>query len=163
MGSGPEEFIMAGVANAKPETVLNGHLMTALRWFRLDPQRIENVVGEGTPDIEFVGGWIESKFLWEWPRRPDTIIHIRHFTTEQRAWHVRRAAFGGISFVALEVEDDLLIIKGDKAARMIGNTTRGELLASAECVCHGAAVERAIEAVKCIRQYVVPVFQGRKK
>ena len=151
------------VMSEKPETILNGHLMATLKICRLDPQRIENVVGDGTPDIEFIGGWIESKVLWEWPKRPDTIVHIRHFTTEQRAWHVRRAAMGGMSFMALEVENDLLLLKGDKAARMIGNATRAELLASAECVCHGPAEARAAEAVRCIRQYVIPMFQGHKK
>ena len=64
----------------------------------LDPVRIENAVEAGTPDVNYVGGWIELKYLPKWPARATTPIKIAHYTKEQRVFAKRRNAAGGRVF-----------------------------------------------------------------
>lgn len=102
------------------EADLNKRLREALKGF--DPVRVENAVGPGTPDINYLQGWIESKFLHEWPKRADSIVRIPHYVKEQRGWHVRRCAAGGRVWVALEVGDcgEFHLIFADLAAASLG-------------------------------------------
>jgi hypothetical protein len=115
------------------ESDLNRRLMCALDHAGLDPHRIENTVSDGTPDIEFVGGWIESKVLRRWPKKAALVVQCKHFTREQRGWHVRRAVLGGRSWVVLEVAGEVLIFEGPVAANHLGRTTRTQLTSLAEC------------------------------
>lgn len=75
-----------------PEQTLNDRICFALG--KLDPVRVENAVGPGTPDIAVIGGWIESKVI-HFPTRVDTVVRIPHYTKRQRAWHHRHASAGG--------------------------------------------------------------------
>lgn len=109
------------------ESDLNARLMKQLHRSRLDPQRVENAVSSGCPDIEFVGGWIESKFLRRWPKRPGLIVQCKHFTTAQRSWHVSRHAAHGLSWIVLEVAGELLVLDGLTAAKHFGRVPRDTL------------------------------------
>lgn len=106
------------------EASLNARLMKTLRVAGLDPQRVENTVNAGCPDIEFVGGWIESKVLRRWPKNRALIVKVPHFTPAQRAWHVRRWAHGGWSWVVLEVDGEVLVFNGPVAAHRLGCVPR---------------------------------------
>jgi len=97
----------------------------------LDAQPVENTARPGTPDVEFVGGWIELKSLRAWPKRTATPVAVRSWTAQQRAWHVRRHAAGGHVWVLLRVGTDWLLFLGTDAARYLGMMCRAELEAKA--------------------------------
>lgn len=95
----------------------------------LDPIRIEDKLGLGVPDVNFTRGWIELKYMHEWPVREGTEVKIDHFTPEQRAWILRRTSRpGGRVYLILKVgEFDWLLFDGRTAAKYLGNTTKREL------------------------------------
>lgn len=55
-----------------------------------DATSVENPAYPGTPDIQYIDGWIECKYLEKWPARHDTTVRIEHFTPQQRVWLLRR-------------------------------------------------------------------------
>lgn len=99
---------------------LNKRIMSALAGW--DPHRVENAVGPGTPDIEYVGGHIESKQIPHWPKRPLSVLRVPHYVPEQRAWHIRRCQAGGRCHVVIEVERDVFVFDGIVAAQHLGLT-----------------------------------------
>jgi hypothetical protein len=111
------------------EKNLNDRIREGLRGF--DSIRVENSVGPGTPDIEYIGGWIESKQLEAWPVRSDTAVRVPHYTSQQRAWHSRRRRAGGRVFVVIEVARDVFVFDGADAASGLGHWTQAQMLARA--------------------------------
>jgi hypothetical protein len=87
-------------------------------------KRCENYVGPGTPDVNYcirgVERWIELKEVDGWPKRLDTKFDIEHFTSDQRIWHRRRWAAGGISYVFVQIGRDYFLFSGLWAAKYIG-------------------------------------------
>lgn len=111
------------------EKALAGHVMKALR--PLDGQRVENACGRGTPDVNYVGGWIELKQQDAWPKKPETPLKLGHdLTIEQRIWLTRREDKGGIALVLIQVARDYMLLSGGVAARLIGVATQAELKAA---------------------------------
>lgn len=100
------------------ESDLNTRIMAALAAY--DPHRVENSVGPGTPDIEYIGGHIESKQMPRWPKRPNSILRVPHYTPQQRAWHVGRCVSGGRCHVVIEVASDVFVFDGIMAAEHLG-------------------------------------------
>lgn len=93
----------------------------------LDPVRIENLVGTGTPDVNYTEGWIELKYVARWPPRGGP-LRIDHFTTEQRAWHIRRRKAGGKSYVLVKIgQMEWLLFDGLVAALYLGHEPRQRL------------------------------------
>ena len=101
---------------------------------KLDPVRIESPrTGSGTPDVNYTHGWIELKYMPKWPPRGGP-LRVRHFTKEQRAWHLRRRRAGGRSFVLLKVgATEWLLFDGAVAAVLLGGAERERLYEV--CVC----------------------------
>jgi hypothetical protein len=92
----------------------------------LDAMPVENHVYRGTPDINYVHGWIETKQVARWPARGGP-LKIEHFTPHQRAWIRRRIYRGGTVHVVLLVGIQVLIFDGEYAAKFIGVHDRSEL------------------------------------
>lgn len=71
-----------------------------------DWQRIEDSLSKGVPDVNYciagVEGWIELKYIEEWPKRDKTPVRFR-WTKEQRIWAGRRLRAGGVVWVLLKV------------------------------------------------------------
>jgi len=65
-------------------------LVKALTKAGFDATSVENPAYPGTPDIQFIGGWIECKYLEDWPVRKTSTVRIPHFTQQQRVWLLRR-------------------------------------------------------------------------
>ncbi|MCK5600550.1 hypothetical protein KAR91_01705 [Candidatus Pacearchaeota archaeon] len=65
-------------------------LVKALNKAGQDATSVENPACPGTPDVQFIGGWIELKFLETWPKRKETSVRIEHFSPQQRVWLLRR-------------------------------------------------------------------------
>lgn len=98
----------------------------------LDPVSIENRCGIGTPDLNYVEGWIECKWMRSWPQKPETIVRLPHdFQPEQRAWAKRRRRAGGKCWFMLQVGREWLLFDSLLAAEVIGIMTRAELTAAA--------------------------------
>ena len=91
----------------------------------LHPTRVENGAGTGTPDVNITLGWIELKQVAEKdiPKREATILHLDHFTAEQRAWLAGRANAKGACWVLLLLGEEWLLFKGMDAALHLGHFT----------------------------------------
>jgi hypothetical protein len=92
---------------------------------------VENPVLPGTPDVNYVEGWIELKWLRSWPIN-DGIVQIPHFTPQQRVWHYRRRKAGGCSWFLLQCKREWLLLDGALAAMVVNKSTRIELIGHAE-------------------------------
>jgi hypothetical protein len=110
------------------EAALNARVMKALKF--LHPVRVENSACPGTPDINYLHGWIEDKWIPTWPHR-ETIVRCDHFTAQQRVWHTLRSLAGGRTYVMLQVERDYLLFEGKVAAEVLGKSTQARLVANA--------------------------------
>lgn len=91
----------------------------------LDPVRVENRCEAGTPDVNYVEGWIELKIA-DAPKRGG-IITIDHYTPQQRTWAVRRHHAGGRVWLFLKISNEWLLFQGHIAAEYIGYTTLEQL------------------------------------
>jgi hypothetical protein len=113
----------------KAESRMRQRVRLALRG--LDPISIENPVHPGTPDLNYVEGFVELKIVEKWPERATTILRLPHFTPQQRVWLTRRVRAGGRAFLLLRVGSEWLLFRGDRAAEIVGRGTRVELEAAA--------------------------------
>ena len=95
----------------------------------LDPIRVENSVYPGTPDVNYVNGWVELKYAEEWPVHEDTDLKIKHFTAQQRVWLFRRWCHGGAAHLLLQVAHDWFLFEGHKASECVGVSPKAVLMA----------------------------------
>jgi len=117
---------------------------------KLDPVRIESHMTGGVPDVNYTQGWIELKFMDRWPPRGGP-LRVDHFTTAQRAWHVRRRKAGGRSFVLLKVgETEWLLFDGAVAAVLLGKSVRERLYEV--CTARWTRLPRTEEICTCLLQ-----------
>lgn len=96
----------------------------------LDPISVENSAYPGTPDVNYVEGWIELKYAEAWPVRGG-ILRIDHFTPQQRVWLTKRARRGGNVFLLLQVGQQWLLFDGQTGAQRVGYEAREALEAVA--------------------------------
>lgn len=97
----------------------------------LDAVSVENHVFPGTPDVNYIEGWLELKWLRRWPVRPDTPVRLEHFTQEQRVWLRRRVNRGGQVHLLLQVGREYLLLDGLRASVLLGEATREQLVDAA--------------------------------
>jgi len=96
----------------------------------LDAVAVENPAYPGTPDVNFVEGWIELKVAERWPPQGG-ILRLEHFTQHQRVWLLRRWRRGGRALLLLRVGREWLLFDGETAAKIVGRADKNKLLASA--------------------------------
>lgn len=99
-------------------------LVRALRDLHAVP--VENPARPGTPDVNYVGGWVEIKALPRWPG-PNAVVRVRRFSVQQRRWLERRARAGGNAYVLLRVGKDWLLFFATVAVTVLGRCRRSEL------------------------------------
>jgi hypothetical protein len=107
------------------ESSMWGTVRQALRG--LDPVRIENKLEKGVPDVNYVEGWVELKWVRKAPKNPETILMIDHYTTEQRTWAIRRHHAKGKIFLLLKVGVWWMVLSGACAAEHLNKVTLEEL------------------------------------
>lgn len=108
------------------ETDLRRAVCKALR--SLDAISVENRVYPGTPDVNYAEGWIELKWLRDWPKRPETPVRLEHpLTQEQKIWLTKRWRAGGNAFVLLQVKRDYLLFTAPIACGFLGLEPRAKL------------------------------------
>jgi hypothetical protein len=96
----------------------------------LDPRRVENLLGIGTPDVNLSTGWVELKWVRAWPRNESTPLRLPHYTDEQRAWLLRRWNAGGGAWLVLQVQREWFVFNGP-AAQAVGTLNHSELVLAA--------------------------------
>jgi len=95
-------------------------------------QRHEDKLTLGIPDVSYgmrgVGGWVELKYLHNWPKMKDTVVTIDHYTSEQRKWLRHRGRHDQHCWLFLRVgRDDFMLFDWQKA-QMVGRLTKRELV-----------------------------------
>lgn len=128
-----------------------------IQWLKpLNAIPVENPAQPGTPDVNYVEGWIELKKLNKWPSKPDLIVRVEHFTPQQRNWHILRHRRNGVSWVLLQVKNDWVLLQGMDAAEILGRVNKADLLQRATMVwseAPGAGLREALRAhVNCQTQ-----------
>lgn len=108
----------------KPEAQMRMDLVAEYKELHMKP--IENIVGTGTPDVNYIDGWLELKLLDNWPAKAGTIVKFKRYTQNQRLWLIDRWTLGGRAFLVVKVAQEWLVIAGLDAAPA-GLVTRSEL------------------------------------
>jgi len=71
--------------------------------------RHEDKLALGVADVSFAcggrHGWMELKQADAWPARPDTVLRLPHFTTDQRLWLRTKGKAAGNTWLMLNVGD----------------------------------------------------------
>lgn len=87
------------------ENALWQALRKNMRW--QEATRHEEAFQSGVADVSFVAGgrhgWLELKFLPEWPHRAGTVVRIEHFTEDQRRWLAAKGKEGGRTWLLLQI------------------------------------------------------------
>lgn len=100
-------------------------IIAALKTF--DAISVENSAYPGTPDVNYVEGWLELKWVRDWPVNGG-IVTIDHFTPQQRVWLLRRQLAGGNVFLLLQVaQRTWMLFDGATAAEYVGRANRETL------------------------------------
>lgn len=92
----------------------------------LDAVAVENPTNPGTPDVNYVDGWLELKWLRNWPKRPESVVQLEHYTPQQKLWIRRRTIAGGRCFLVLQCKREWLIFK-HPVTMDVGKLTRQQL------------------------------------
>lgn len=107
------------------EREMRKHLVKILR--PLSAFAVENGgCHPGTPDIAYVGGWIECKATNHWPVREENPVSLDHDLTKgQRIWQLTWQRAGGRAFVMLNIAREWLLFEGIVAASILGGKEGG--------------------------------------
>lgn len=131
------------------ESDQRGRVNRALR--SLDAIAVENKAYPGTPDVNYIGGFVELKWLRSWPRNCDeSAVLIPHFTPQQRVWLKRRWRRGGRCWLLLQVRAEWLLFDGLTAGQAVGRISRPELVERAHRYWPGGLVDAELR--ECLSQ-----------
>lgn len=113
-----------------------------------EAERIECVSGLGIPDVYYslkvgeshtASGWIELKYLKEWPKNDETKIRIGHFTEPQKNFMRRHGKNGAKVFLLIQIDRDYMLMEWQHAID-IENMVKDEVFLWAEKHWHGSIV-----------------------
>lgn len=83
--------------------------------------RIESSSGNGVPDISYgmpyINGWIELKYVKEWPKRATTRVKLP-LRPEQKHWIATRGGLSGHVWVICRVQDTFFLISYHSAIHL---------------------------------------------
>ena len=68
-------------------------------------------------------GWLELKYMPEYPKKDYTEIKVPHFTKEQKLWHDARYKNKGRTMVLIQVDSDYFIFKKERI-NLLGSLTK---------------------------------------
>ena len=108
------------------EADLQKNVMIALK--ALDPVPVDNPRRPGTPDVNYIEGWMELKFLHAFPKRADTVVKFPKFNPQQRVWLYKRASRGGKCYVLAQVSNLIFLFNGGFASQYLGKMTKTQML-----------------------------------
>lgn len=93
---------------------------------------VENPVRPGTPDVNYVEGWLELKWARNWPKRVDSPLVLDHWTPEQRIFFIERVNAGGKIHLLLQVQTQWFLLPPMWAVQHLGKATRQQIIEAAE-------------------------------
>lgn len=133
---------------------------------KLDPVRVENPIGPGTPDVNLADGrWIELKYVPAWPPRARNILRIPHFTPQQRVWLYQRwRSAPDTTYLLLEVRAsrEWLLFDGDVAAKVVGRATEAHLRACAHAILTEGELAELPRIFAEVDRWIRPVVVSRE-
>tara|TARA_A100001015_G_C15001046_1_gene718517 strand:- start:1659 stop:2096 length:438 start_codon:yes stop_codon:yes gene_type:complete len=92
--------------------------------------RVENSLYKGIPDVNYLidgnEGWIELKYMPEYPKKDITEVKVPHFTKEQKIWHDIRYKNKGRTMVLIQVDRDYFIFKKERI-NLLGSLTKKKM------------------------------------
>lgn len=91
-----------------------------------DAVAVENPAYPGTPDVNFVEGWWELKWLRNWPKGEDTIVKFEHYSPQQKIWIRRRHTSGGNVGLLVQCKREWFLFKYPSSQR-VGEMTKTEM------------------------------------
>ena len=81
-------------------------------------ERVENILTAGTPDVSYGvpshQGWIELKYMRQFPKRDTTKVKIKHWEPIQKQWIVKRGMVSGNCWMMIRVEDEIFLFSYDQ-------------------------------------------------
>lgn len=111
------------------ESMMRTNVVKALA--PLNAMAVENPCLPGTPDVNYVEGWIELKWLRSWPKQAKTIVRLPHYTQQQRVWAFRRRRMGGQAWFLLQCRREWILLDAATAALIVNHATKQELIENA--------------------------------
>lgn len=103
--------------------------------FWQEATRHEDKLARGIADVSFAQegrhGWVELKWVADWPARESTIIRVPHYSPEQKNFLLDKGQAGGNTWLLLQIGGDHLLFDF-QAAQEVGQLTRPELVLAAD-------------------------------
>jgi hypothetical protein len=111
------------------ESTVNRYIREGLKGYPILLTRIESSVGNGVPDITYCSktghGWIETKYIREYPKRETTKIKLP-LRPEQKLWIKTRGSLGGNVWVLCKIGDVFFLLTHEQAVRACDGWTTFE-------------------------------------
>ena len=98
---------------------------------RVDAVAIESpLTGIGIPDVSYIGGWLECKWLRAWPKRAMTHpVKFGHpLSKAQKVWLARHCRRGGVAMCVIQVGREWFFYDGIKIGDLWGNMTKPQMI-----------------------------------
>lgn len=91
--------------------------------------RLESSSGNGVPDVTFsmpnINGFLELKYILEWPKRPETKVKLP-LRPEQKLWISTRGKMGGNVWVLCRIAGEFFLLDDVKAVAACEGWTESE-------------------------------------
>ena len=101
------------------ESDLWKYLRDGMKGKHFEASRIESSAGNGVPDVAFSvptkHGWIELKYIKEWPKRPTTLVKLP-LRPEQKLWIKNHGQLSGNVWVLCRIADMFFLLDHKEAA-----------------------------------------------
>lgn len=109
------------------ESDLWRYLREGMKGKHFQATRIESSAGNGVPDVAFTiptkHGWIELKYIKEWPKRPTTLVKLP-LRPEQKQWIESRGKLADNVWVICRIADIFYILDHKEAVMLCEGGTR---------------------------------------
>lgn len=106
-------------------------------WLKLNNKghsfiKIESPTIRGIPDVNFcinrISGWMEFKYIKQWPKRDMTPIHFGRYTQQQYDFLDHRGKLGEKTSLIIRIENNILINTYPDLIHPADALTKGELI-----------------------------------
>jgi len=102
------------------ESGMRGNFVKFLKGLGLDAVAVENPIFPGTPDVNYLHGWVELKWIRSWPKNPETPVRLKRYTNSQKLWIRRRTLAGGKAFLLVQCKREWFLFKHPETMEIDG-------------------------------------------
>jgi hypothetical protein len=91
------------------------------------------VTGPGIPDVNYAEGWIECKWMREWPKRADThpVKFDHELSPGQKIWLRKRRLAKGNAFVMCQVAREFFLFDGAEIGDLWDKMSKPQMIEEA--------------------------------